>query len=502
MDSSASSSGSRYHAARPGLLEALLLGSTIAAPIFAALVIVVMRAGGVSLGQSVELALIAVLAAGGVALGVVMLQNLRSKRVRPLRAIATGLERYAEGAERELLALSLSDSYGLVARSWNDLIRELAGLQEAVATASGASNVDATLATYEVHTLQHTLSAIPVGILRLDASGRVSYANEAACRLLAQPSSPVGGEIDQILAGLADDLVAAWHRKPNQRFVCEWERPSESHAIPTEGLRFELLSRDAEGPRDQLLLIHDVGFIREAQRSRDAFMYHVTHELRTPLTNIHAYAETLAQPEFDDPQTRRECYNVIISETTRLSELIEDMLSLSQLELGALRINWGEIDCGKLIRQVVEDHLGQADERQIELTLSVPPKPPRLCGDKHRVAVLLTNLVGNALKYTREGGKVAVRLEGSGAWVRISVSDTGCGIGEEEQERVFEKFYRSENRDLRGIKGTGLGLAIAREVARLHGGDVHLESKVNEGSTFTVELPNNLRKLREAGKGA
>jgi signal transduction histidine kinase len=128
------------------------------------------------------------------------------------------------------------------------------------------------------------------------------------------------------------------------------------------------------------------------------------------------------------------------------------------------------------------------------LTLSIPPKVPRICGDKHRLAVLLNNLIGNAVKYTPDGGRVEVILEAGESWVQVSVKDTGLGISDEDQKHVFEKFYRSGDDDVQQIKGTGLGLAIAREVARLHGGDITLQSEVGAGSTFTVELPTNADK--------
>jgi signal transduction histidine kinase len=235
--------------------------------------------------------------------------------------------------------------------------------------------------------------------------------------------------------------------------------------------------------------IEDISQLRETQRARDNFLYHVTHELRTPLTNIHAYAETLTQPGFDDEKTRKECYNVLISETRRLSRLVEDILSISQLEVGTARLDVGEVDLARLVRQMVQDNLGGADEKQIDLTLSLPPKVPKLKGDKQRLSVLINNLLGNAVKYTPAGGKVQVSVEVNGQRVLIAVRDTGIGIAPDDQARVFEKFYRAADDAVQTLPGTGLGLALAREVARLHGGEILLESERGKGSTFTVELP-------------
>jgi two-component system phosphate regulon sensor histidine kinase PhoR len=240
---------------------------------------------------------------------------------------------------------------------------------------------------------------------------------------------------------------------------------------------------------DALITVEDVSQLREGQRARDNFLYHVTHELRTPLTNIHAYAETLTQPEFDDEQTRKECYNVLISETRRLSRLVEDILSISQLEVGTARLDVGEVDLARLVRQMVQDNLGTADEKRIDLTLALPPKVPKLNGDKQRLSVLLNNLIGNAIKYTPGNGKVHVAVEVQERQVRIAVQDTGIGIAPEDQAHVFEKFYRATDDAVQAVPGTGLGLALAREVARPHGGDIVLESERGKGSTFTIELP-------------
>ena len=147
------------------------------------------------------------------------------------------------------------------------------------------------------------------------------------------------------------------------------------------------------------------------------------------------------------------------------------------------------MDLTRLIRQVVQDNLGAADEKRIDLTLKLPPKTPRLRGDKQRLAVLLGNLIGNAIKYTPSDGRVDVGVSATERLVQISITDTGVGIAANDQSMIFEKFYRAADDAVQAVPGTGLGLAIAREVARLHGGDIRVKSELGKGSTFTVELP-------------
>ena len=236
-------------------------------------------------------------------------------------------------------------------------------------------------------------------------------------------------------------------------------------------------------------MLQDITHEREQEQERSQFLYHVTHELRTPLTNIRAYAETLSEGVLKDPETLRECYNVIVGETQRLSRLVEDILSLSQMEAGAARLKMDDVNTARMVRQVVEDMQAQADEKSLELVLSMPAKLPVIRGDKERLAVVLTNLVGNAIKYTPEGGRVEVACGQEGARLHFKVADTGLGIGPAEQEKVFEKFYRSSDERVAALPGTGLGLALAMEIVRTHGGTISLESELGKGSTFTVVLP-------------
>ena len=411
------------------------------------------------------------------------------RHLRPMDAIQRNLESYATGVEKEFVALSLSDSLGHIAQSWNHLIDQLAELRGQEVESSAADLAGDALRRFESRTLRSTLDRLPVGVLRFGQDLTVTYANVAAGRLLEHPADALIGKplADVVDEEIRTPLVGAFTRSTPSMSI-DRKRGADEQQIT---LRFSLVSAGVSSPDSEALVtIEDVSHLQEADRARDNFLYHVTHELRTPLTNIQAYAETLTGPGFDDEETRRECYNIIISETRRLSRLVEDILNVSQLEVGTARIEMGEVDLGRLMRQIVQDHLGAADEKQIDLTLKLAPKVPKVRGDKQRLSVLITNLIGNAIKYTSQGGQVDVTLEVGERCVDVTVADTGIGIAPEDQAHVFEKFYRATSDEVQMTTGTGLGLAIAREVARLHGGDIRLESEPSKGSTFLVELPH------------
>ena len=426
-------------------------------------------------------------------LGYLLIYRRMRRHAQPLAAIQSNLESYVTGVEQELVALCLSNSLGQIAECWNSFLDEMVQLREQARSESAEAPGGNAITKFEIRSLRSALDRLPVGVARFDAECCVKYINSVGARLLGrEPDDVIGVYMGDLLTDdIARPLLIAQQHGAKSRAV-DWRTGDEPESAT---VRMQVLP-GASGARDDcLLFMQDVSHRVQADRARDDFLYHITHELRTPLTNIQAYAETLTRPDFDDEQTRKESYNVIISETRRLSHLVEDILSISQLEVGSLRIQWGDVDLIRLLRSMVQDNLGAADSKQVELALKLPPKAPQIRGDKHRLAVLLNNLIGNAVKYTPSGGRVDVELSVDESRVHVSVRDTGLGIRPEDQERIFEKFYRVASDEVQAIVGTGLGLAIAREIVRLHGGEITVKSEPGAGSTFTVELPLNAEKL-------
>lgn len=414
--------------------------------------------------------------------------GLERRRLRPITAIDRMLRQHLQSPDLSPASFILSESLGDTARAWNRLIGELADARKGKSGRSDTSAAHSALQRFESARYRQLIDRLPFGVILIDEQ-KIAYANGAAATLLRASSALDGAAFDEAIQHAAvGQAVLAARTRPGSRHTADVMLGDEKTG--ETALRFHaLVPAPQVGASQVLLTVEDVSAIRESQRARDNFLYHVAHELRTPLTNIHAYTETLSGPGFDDERTRKECYNVLISETERLSRLIEDILNLSQIEVGTARLDLSEVDFVRLVRQMVQDNLGAADEKHIDLNLALPPKLPKVSGDKQRLAVLLNNLIGNAIKYTPENGKVQVCVEVAERRVRVAVTDTGIGIAPTEQARVFEKFYRSEDDRVRTVKGTGLGLAIAQEVARLHGGEITLESELGKGSTFTVELP-------------
>jgi len=227
--------------------------------------------------------------------------------------------------------------------------------------------------------------------------------------------------------------------------------------------------------------------LRELDRLKDEFVALVSHELRTPLTSIIGYVQLLRDERASGLDTGHFA-EVIERNAERLLRLVGDLLFLSQMQSGQLALELRETDLADLAGQAVEEGRPEAERKHIDLVLSAAPVP-RSAVDPTRIAQLLGNLITNAVKFTPEGGKVEVRLAADDGEAVLSVADTGIGIPAADQERVFERFYRTEAATRRVIPGSGLGLTISRAIVDAHRGTITAHSDGKHGSTFTVRLP-------------
>jgi two-component system phosphate regulon sensor histidine kinase PhoR len=418
----------------------------------------------------------------GAGIGAAAATLVLQARARPAQQICRNLSHISSDLQSDLRQLQLEDTAGQLGAAWNQLIGEVATARSELENLQVRQQARETLSQYEMKWFTQLINQIPYGLVTVTEDWLITFANAAAERTLGSPEDGLKGK--RLIDFVANDLSGI---APGSGIsIDQVTQLTASSAL----VRLVAVNGADETERGEIaLMLQDVTQEREQERERGQFLYHITHELRTPLTNIRAYAETLSEGVLKDPDALRECYNVIMSETQRLSRLVEDTLSLSQMEAGAARLKMDDVNMARMIRQVVEDMQAQADTKSLELLLSLPPKVPTIRGDKERLAVVLTNLIGNAIKYTPSGGKVEVRCEQDGPRLQVKVVDTGLGIAPEEQEKVFEKFYRSTDERIEGIPGTGLGLALTMEIVRTHGGTIEIDSEVGKGSTFTVVLP-------------
>jgi len=247
-------------------------------------------------------------------------------------------------------------------------------------------------------------------------------------------------------------------------------------------------------------VLHDVTREKEMSQMKNDFVSHVSHELKTPLASITAYSEMLLDGEADDEQTRKEFYSVIQNQAERLNRLIENILNTSRIESGLTKVEKKPLSLTILIEEQLKMIRSYAEEKHIKIVRQKPIVFDQVYADKDMISQVIVNLLSNAVKYTPCGGLIRVETEVDEltGTVRVSVSDTGVGIPEDELEYVFDKFYRVEANKSQA-KGTGLGLSLVKQlVEKVHNGRVFVSSKVGEGSTFGFELPLATGKVAEA----
>jgi len=245
---------------------------------------------------------------------------------------------------------------------------------------------------------------------------------------------------------------------------------------------------DSEGRRFAIGFFYDVTQVERLEKVRQEFLSNISHELRTPLTSIMAFVETLEDGAIDDAENNRRFLNVIRRNAERMHVLIADILELSLIESGNVSIDKGHVRLAHLIDEIFDSLSAKADQREILLSHEVDPET-RIYADLGRLEQMLTNLIDNAIKFNRTSGSVEVTLRQTPERSIISVADTGEGIMAEHLGRIFERFYRLDRGRTREVGGTGLGLAIVKHLARLHGGEVTVESDLGRGTTFHIELP-------------
>lgn len=261
-------------------------------------------------------------------------------------------------------------------------------------------------------------------------------------------------------------------------------------SIATVPLTTEQRKEGQEG-NTVVTILRDITREHDASRKKSEFVAHVAHELRTPLSSIRAYVEMLMDGEAEDPATRTEYYDIIQNSAERLGRLIDNMLNISRIEAGTVRINREPIGVSLIVKEAVDMMRPSAEEKQIELTETLTPVMYQVDADRDLIYQAVLNLISNAIKYTPNEGKVTVRMapQEERNRILIDVEDTGAGIPKEDLPRMFEKFFRVEaNKKM--AKGTGLGLNLVKKIVEdVHGGEMSLRSEVGVGSTFSIALP-------------
>ena len=402
----------------------------------------------------------------------VLLSFLLSKTmIIPIERLTERAERVAAGDFGSTTAVESTDEIGILTTTFNDMASVLQDTLEAV------ENERNKLDTLFLHMTD--------GVVSFAGDGSILTSNPAASQML-------GREVSFY------DYDALFGRQFPLRQVMGLQRPNFLSGELTVGGRIlELyLAPVSEGEDGSAMAVmHDVTAQRKNEEMRKEFVANVSHELRTPLTNVRSYAETLRDNDDVPREMENNFLDIIISEVDRMTHIVQDLLTLSRLDSGRAELKMARFSLREALDSVCRAVELEARRRGHTLVRSYGETLPMVTGDRSRLEQVMMNVVGNAIKYTPDGGTITVDagLRGRRAW--IEVSDTGIGIPEQDRERIFDRFYRVDKARSRESGGTGLGLSIAREIVLRHHGSIALTDHEGPGTTVRIVLP-----IRQSGE--
>jgi len=357
----------------------------------------------------------------------------------------------------------LSVALGRLARRWQDQRQELA-------QASDAAN--------------RILEVLPDPLIVVDGNGQVVRANHAAEE--AFQTSLAGRDLatclrhPQLLNAVDSALIDGEHLAAEIAMPPPMSRNYSALVEP--------LGNRGEG--GALIVLHDLTPVRMGERMRADFVANVSHELRTPLSSLLGFVETLRGPARDDPEAWDKFLDIMHGQAERMSRLIEDLLSLSRIEMDEHTRPRGEVDLQHVLGNVSDMLTMKATARNMRIELDISESLAPLPGDPDQLTQVFQNLIDNAVKYGREGTAVEISVAApSDSEIAITIADHGDGIPSEHLPRLTERFYRVDAARSRQLGGTGLGLAIVKHIINRHRGHLSIDSKIGEGSRFTITLP-------------
>ena len=402
----------------------------------------------------------------GLVISVLLSFLLSRAMVTPIRALTRGAQRVAEGDFGHEIQVESHDEIGVLTNAFNAMSRQLQSTLQEV------ESERTKLSTLFLHMTD--------GVVAFNQSGEVIHSNPAAEEMLGQ-AIPVGGAVTY--GDLFQDMV------PLETVLTTDRDCLEIETVWGERILLLLLAPfNREKQVGVLVVVHDVTQQVKNETMRKEFVANVSHELRTPITNIRSYAETLAENPDLPPDTTASFLGVILSESDRMTHIVQDRLTLSRFDSGHSELNLTTFPFAGLLEESCQAMRIEAQRRGHTLRLEGTGGLPAIRADRERISQVVMNVLSNAIKYTPDGGRIVLTAGCTTDRVWLEVADNGIGIPPEDRDRIFERFYRVDKARSRESGGTGLGLSIAQEIVRQHQGSLTLVDRPGPGTTLRLEL--------------
>ena len=422
-----------------------------------------------SLSRMIRLMLIVVVGIS-LLLAILLATQLTRMLVRPLQRITRAARRMEDGVYAERIPALPDDEIGELGHALNSMSGRLMDVIKNLRK--------------ERDKLELVISGIGEGLIAVDSSWHVVHANEAFLELAELDSTA------EFLREREDDALF----DPLKALLARCMRTGESEALAWENASHRAIHADASAVKDEsgailgtVCLMRDVSEAQRMEQLRRDYVANISHELRTPLTGIRGMVEPLIDGCMDTEEERQDSYRIILKETIRLEKLVGDMLDMSRLQDGRIRVELEPMELPGILEAAARSMRTIADEAGVALRVETDGTRLGCIGNEDRIMQVLVILIDNALSFTPRGGSVTVFARDDGDHVAAGVRDTGCGIEPKDLNMIWERFYKADKSRMR-TTGTGLGLSIAKLVTQLMGGDISVKSEPGKGSEFTFTL--------------
>ncbi|MBM7571948.1 two-component system histidine kinase PnpS [Aquibacillus albus] len=410
----------------------------------------------------------------GLIVFLVLIYNIFEKYMKPVRSAALVADELVKGNYKARTYVNYYGDAGKLSHSINVLARSL---QEMVIQEK-----------IQASQLRTVIDNMESGVMFINDKGYVHLVNRKFLNMFGKQSNDYIGYlyydvIDQVKIHNAVQEAFLYEEKVKNSFVFSMEIEKKYFEIVGAPIFNE--KHDLKGV---VLVFHDITEHKRIEQMRKDFVANVSHELKTPITSIRGFAETLLDGAMENEDLRNEFLTIILKESERLQALVYDLLELSKLEKDEMTLKYEHISLPQFLQDILPIVEQQANNKSIQFITSID-SDTEMEGDPDRLKQVFLNLLNNAINYTPQNGEVHLIVKEEQEVVRVIVTDTGIGIPEDMQKRIFERFFRVDRARSRNTGGTGLGLAIVKHIVEAHHGTIKVISKLNHGSTFEITFP-------------